>query len=137
MTAEEYIKEKSYECHCNHLDDIAVSKEEAINAVKMAREEEREKLKVPGYIRMCDYEEGGNWALQHQWHDASNDLPYKDKTLVDGHTTRDLLCISDKNEAYIDFMELLKFGGKWHWFRKNIHKCKYWMPIPKIPEKLK
>ena len=75
--------------------------------------------------------EGANWALANQWHDASNDLPYKDKTLVDGHTTRDLLCISDKNEAYIDFMELLKFGGKWHWFRKNIHKCKYWMPIPR------
>ena len=74
---------------------------------------------------------GAKWALQNQWHDASNDLPYKNKTLVDGHTTRDLLCISDKNEAYIDFMELLKFGGKWHWFRKNIHKCKYWMPIPR------
>ena len=77
------------------------------------------------------FKAGAEWALQNQWHDASNDLPYKDKTLVDGHTTRDLLCISDKNEAYIDFMELLKFGGKWHWFRKNIHKCKYWMPIPR------
>ena len=80
---------------------------------------------------VVDFEAGAEWALQNQWHDASNDLPYKDKTLVDGHTTRDLLCISDKNEAYIDFMELLKFGGKWHWFRKNIHKCKYWMPIPR------
>ena len=82
-------------------------------------------------VREISFESGANWALQNQWHDVSNDLPYKDKTLVDGHTTRDLLCISDKNEAYIDFMELLKFGGKWHWFRKNIHKCKYWMPIPR------
>ena len=83
------------------------------------------------------FQVGANWAIKNQWRDASNDLPYKDKTLVDGRTTRDLLCISDKNEAYIDFMELLKFGGKWHWFRKNIHKCKYWMPIPSLPEKLK
>ena len=30
------------------------------------------------------FQVGANWAIKNQWRDASNDLPYKDKTLVDG-----------------------------------------------------
>ena len=83
---------------------------------------------------------GYRYALNNQWINVKDDLPYNHKDLVIEDSisyTKKVLTTNITGKFFISYM--IKFHNGWEWqddsnvFLPEELKTTFWMPIPKVP----
>ena len=74
--------------------------------------------------------EGAKFALENQWINVKDDLPFTHKELVSkGSSSTKRVIIIEDGGYHIDCMALSK-DGEWNWFYSS--NPSHWLPIPKF-----
>ena len=91
------------------------------------------KKKAEGFGKLAPvFLEAADYALNHQWINVEDDLPYNHKELVitSSPYTKRVIVIEDGG-YYFDCM-VLSENGKWKWFYS--FNPSHWFPIPEPPK---
>lgn len=129
-------KEKIEEAAENYVNSIVNQRDNS----DYSQDVKNENARFDEYDILSAFFSGANWAIENQWHDASNDLPCNHPELIEEDNpnyTHDVLCESEKGTLYVDYMFQSRISKEWKWSEENRIDCKRWMPIPSLEEKLK
>lgn len=120
----ETIEEKAEEYISGYGDGYAP---EGINVSQDPCEEERG-FTLEDVKRI--FIDGAKWALDSQWIDVSEELPYENHIWKhDDNATDMVLCESIKGTYFLDQMIRIERTGEWVWSKKDFIKAKKWMII--------
>ena len=79
--------------------------------------------------------EGAKFALENQWINVKDDLPFTHKELVSkGSSSTKRVIVIDGGGYYFDCMTLCK-NGNWKWIYS--FNPSHWLSIPKMPKRNK
>ena len=121
----------------NTLDFIKEGREYVKTPVIKAALNLLDKEDIESHIALA-FKNGAEYALENQWINVKDDLPYNHKDLVIEDSisyTKKVLTTNITGKFFIDYM--VKFHNGWEWdsdsniFLPDELKTTLWMPIPK------
>ena len=122
----------------NTLDFIKEGREYVKTPVLKAALNLLDKEDIESHIALA-FKNGAEYALENQWINVKDDLPYNHKDLVIEDSisyTKKVQTTNITGKFFIDYM--VKFHNGWEWkddsnvFLPEELKTTFWMPIPKL-----